>query len=413
MSQQKKDPPHETPNPDGPHAAAGSSDGERAASKVREGAVSHSTSSGTDEIHLKLLAADLEPDPFLESAPLGDSPQRVVEAEHQVCPPAGAVFQGPPTEDRPQVDSATESFGPGLEPGLDPLAGLALESPDPERASGHDFTLGSLPPAVPGHAADQGQDLDQDQEAGERIPWITLLLLTYATILTLFLTWILATGRLRPAHSAEPASSLPGRPDPAGGSGSAAPLSTATAPAPPVPESNIIEVGGAIRLGDLEVQALAVDADQVSLIRSVAADESRKERDQSLILRIRCTNHGESAFTPLDRARARDQGSVADRAEITTSAGVRIRSFPLAYESEWEIASQVFPELKPGESAETLLASETGKVDQVGDGAVWRVRLRTGVFKSDVLGVRFRGDQVVRKPVVPVEDVAEDALPFP
>ena len=56
----------------------------------------------------------------------------------------------------------------------------------------------------------------------------------------------------------------------------------------------------------------------------------------------------------------REQNSPLDRSSIVTRGGKIIGLFPLAIDSEWSIVGQEFPVLKPGESTETMIASELG-----------------------------------------------------
>ena len=49
---------------------------------------------------------------------------------------------------------------------------------------------------------------------------------------------------------------------------------------------------------------------------------------------------------------------------------------------------------KPGESVETLIASEPGAADRLTDEMTWRVRFRIGPYRTDVLGVRFTRSDV-------------------
>jgi hypothetical protein len=87
---------------------------------------------------------------------------------------------------------------------------------------------------------------------------------------------------------------------------------------------------------------------------------------------------------------------------IANSSGPSIRLFPLALNSEWSILGQKFPILRPGETVETFIASEPGAVDHLADAMTWRVRLWTGVYRNDMLGVPFTRDQVRRVP--PADD---------
>ena len=63
--------------------------------------------------------------------------------------------------------------------------------------------------------------------------------------------------------------------------------------------------------------------------------------------------------------------------------------FRLAPESEWSLRDQVFPNLMPGESAETIVVSEPVPDNLPGGTLTWHVKLRTGTYQTDVLGVRF------------------------
>ncbi len=64
--------------------------------------------------------------------------------------------------------------------------------------------------------------------------------------------------------------------------------------------------------------------------------------------------------------------------------------FRLAPESEWSLRDQVFPNLKPGESAETIVVSEPFPSNLPVGALTWHVKLRTRTYQTDVLGVRFR-----------------------
>jgi hypothetical protein len=58
-------------------------------------------------------------------------------------------------------------------------------------------------------------------------------------------------------------------------------------------------------------------------------------------------------------------------------------------ESEWTIAGQTFPELKPGESVETFIVSAPDAKARVSDAMTWRLKLRCGIEQTEVVGVRF------------------------
>jgi hypothetical protein len=52
--------------------------------------------------------------------------------------------------------------------------------------------------------------------------------------------------------------------------------------------------------------------------------------------------------------------------------------------------------LKPGKSAETIIASELGAEDRLTSDMTWRVRLRIGPYKTDMIGVRFDKNELTR-----------------
>jgi hypothetical protein len=121
----------------------------------------------------------------------------------------------------------------------------------------------------------------------------------------------------------------------------------------------------------------------------------RREDTDSLFLRLKVTNVSkDQPITPLDRALIRDQSSPLDRSLIVVSPGRPIGLFPLAVDSEWLIQGQSFSPLQPGETAETLLASEAITDDRMSGEMSWRVRLRTGPYRTDILAVRFTKDDV-------------------
>ncbi len=109
-----------------------------------------------------------------------------------------------------------------------------------------------------------------------------------------------------------------------------------------------------------------------------------------MVLRLRLKNVSKDReFAPLDRRFLREQGTAPDRSTIVTSQGRAINLFPLAVESEWLIEGQAFTVLKPGETVETVIASEPGVENKLTDEMIWRIRFRVGTYRTDVLGVRF------------------------
>ena len=150
-----------------------------------------------------------------------------------------------------------------------------------------------------------------------------------------------------------------------------------------------------LRIGDIEITPLLVQLAPVDLVHRIDSAEFHHEETSSLVLRIRLTNLSNvDTLRPLSRGLVRDQVSAIDRSFIVTPDGNNLGHYPLAIESEWLILGQEFPVLKPGESAETLVASEPVKEDRLTEEMTWRVRLRIGTYRTDMLGVRFSKSEI-------------------
>jgi hypothetical protein len=155
-------------------------------------------------------------------------------------------------------------------------------------------------------------------------------------------------------------------------------------------------LGKPIRLGDLEVKPLLVEARSVDLIRTIDSKARRREAD-CLVLRLDLKNLSkDQTFPPLDRILVRERELRSFDPYIETSEGRSIRLFPLALDSEWSLLGQGFPVLKPGGSAQTFIAAEPGSANLVADEMTWRLRLRIGVYRSDMMGVKFTKAEVRR-----------------
>ena len=164
---------------------------------------------------------------------------------------------------------------------------------------------------------------------------------------------------------------------------------------PPIPPANVALVGQTIRIGDVEITPLSVSFAPAELERKIEPAEYRLEEVSSLVLRFKLTNlSSDHSLCPLARSLILDAASALDRSFVATGTGGRIELYPLAVESEWLIVGQEFRNLKPGESAETLVTSEPVSEDRLGDEMTWRIRLRTGPYRSDILAVQFRRSEL-------------------
>ncbi len=227
---------------------------------------------------------------------------------------------------------------------------------------------------------------DDDQLAESRSTWFFVLLMSYSSAITLALVWVLWSGRSLKSPDSPAANISQGTEE----QGSKPPEPTASEPLPPIPSANITTLGKTIRIGEIDVTPLEIDLTPVELVRSIDPEDYRREESGSLMLKLRLTNvSGDHQFAPLDRLLIRGQNSPLDRSYIASSGPGKIRLFPLALDSEWAILGQSFPVLKSGESVETLVASEPVTEDRLQGELTWRIRLRVGPYRTDVLGVRF------------------------
>lgn len=416
MNRNILDRPHPTPNPDKPHAPPGSERGGVAprpapTEELLDEEPTYDSCFDDLSVVLSQTVHQLDPDPNLEAAGTGLSATpaaarpaaddvEVTAAAAGVRVPQGA--RAPRTSEIFRSVIGSDAFVVSEGPGEENAPVLESEEAIPALAE-----LDQTPSPSPGEAGDApGPEPGPQGEAA--VPWGHVLSLSYSSALTLVLIWLLATGRLArppanapepPSVSEKPAAESPPRLLDAQEDGSPS--------APPLPVENLTTIGKSVQLGDLEVTPLGIEAGPVELVRTIDPGKSRRENG-CLILRLRLTNRSRiSNFAPADLNSVRDCELRDFDPYIATSSGPAIRLFPLALTSEWSIRGQEFPSLGPGETAETLIASEPGAVDRLADEMTWRVRLRTGVYRTDMLGVRFTRDQVARRRQA-VEDDPDD-----
>jgi hypothetical protein len=344
------------------------------------------------------------PDPVLSSQggealasnPSVDDPIRKLMASHTKSPRTSEVFKA-------VVGLRAEVAGTGpaqtmadVPPGFFPEG----DSPDPEKPSAVEPGSPQFPAFFveqqPTGALEPTSDDGSLDEHG--FPWSQVLILSYASAVTLALIWLVWTGRAvrtfdtspntnRPAAASEPASPSKDVADPRDDE-----------EAQPLPAGNVTTLRVPLSLGELRVEPLSISLAQVELIDTVEPSNYRVENDESLVLRMRFTNLSKEPLSPLELAYVREQPSRLDRCFITTSHNKRIGVYPLAAGSQWSIVGQESPVLKPGESVETLVASKPGAAEQMGPEMVWRFRVRIGATRTDVVGVSFRQSEVTRDP---------------
>lgn len=223
-----------------------------------------------------------------------------------------------------------------------------------------------------------------------RSSFLLLWLLSYASAVTLALIWILWTGRTlttpRPAIDESFSLAQPTAPN----------LSTTDAPPLPLPPENLIPLGRSIVLGSIEVRPLGIERQHLTLAHSIAPEQSRQERFSSLVLRLRVTNlSNDRPISPLEKFSVRDFPGVPNETFLQTECK-RIAMYPLALESEWQIVGQDFPTLRPGESAESLLATAPLSTKKtLGETMTWHARLRVTPHQTNIIGVLFSEADIV------------------
>jgi hypothetical protein len=398
MSRKIPNKPHPTPDPERPHGAAWTDRGSVARSiHGAAGASEQHADQRTDpesaepthdscfddlDVVLSQSMEQPDPDPNLESE--GERTCQEDGNDPEIGRSAGPRGKAPRT---------SEIFRSVVATGGDPR-----QPADSSPAGVQDNVAGEteMPDlgVVERRTGSTDSDVAADRYHEGRIPWGQIVLLSYASILTLALIWLLGTGRIPGASAPEPPAAEKPAPEPA--------LSPAQpdpdAEPPPLPPENVTTLGKLIRLGDLEVMPLSVEARPVELVHTIRSRARRREAD-CLVLRLRLTNRSkDQTYSPLDRNLVRERDIRAFDPFIATSDGQTIRLFPLAMDSEWSIRGQEFSSLRPGDWMETSVAAEPGSSNHLADEMTWRLRLRIGVYRSDMLGVKFSRAEVRHPP---------------
>lgn len=321
-----------------------------------------------DDISLILTTSlqQPEPDPMLGSA-------------------AAATI--PPSKRRPAGDARPKAVFalPASTSGSDPLGvdiGIQLSS-----SSG---STSRLRPAA--EASSDEIDLRRGGGARGAHSLSTLLLASYASAVTLALIWVLWTGRGLSRPRPDASASRPT-------SAAAVDWGRETLASRPngssLPPERVASLGQPILMGDLEVLPLVVLFQDVRLYRIVDPEGERREAPACLILTLRLSNRSkERRLTPLELACVRDAGDPAETSFIETATGERIAMFKLAMESEWSIEEQEFPAIAPGSHEDVILVSEPVEESRLASPLVWRVKLKTGVGRSEEIGVRFARQEI-------------------
>jgi hypothetical protein len=376
-----------------------------------------SSSSSGDELSAILTEAIVQPhhDPFLGEFKAGDptvepTPKSNSEDDGPgsteasgatsasgVADPKNAEFPSDlvvPSEPVAPDESATA----GSFDALSALASLTGLDPTPKRGTTSRAPLVTRPakPSPPnGDAIEDDEDEDaedEDERPSRRGSWLTLLLVSYASAVTLGLLWVLASGRkLREGDEIDLFPATADRLDP----GRRANQSRTLVPPPPLAADHLAGLGQTVRLGSLEATPLEVRSGQVDLAGAFDESEQRDGGTDALRLKLRLKNvSSDTIFVPLDEAFIRERVVGKPDSFIETAKGASIAMYPLAVASEWSIKGQAFNEIQPGEAFDAELVSAPDVAARLTPEMTWRIRLRTGMDQTDTLGVRFRKDEI-------------------
>lgn len=346
--------------------------------------------SSVDDLNLLLSAS--APDPFLENASTGIGLNRPAPADSEFAPcaepDAVAGFQGAPADAAEgrafESESAAIFSVPPPSEGEFQIPVVFTPSPEPAERT------------EPRPASETARETPGREAGGDgplRTSWTLLLVASYASAVTIALLWVLWSGRRLVRPTQENDSYAAGARLDSRKAGPGLPPGAVSAP---LPARNLATLGIPTRLGDLEIIPEWISRRDVELVRLDGATGETRLVENVLVLSLRLTNRSrDTTFTPLDPAFVRDSNSAVDDSYIETAGGQRIPVYQLAPESEWSINDQNFPVLEPGAEAETIVVSEPVQIEQLSGPLVWHVKLRTGAYQTDVLGIRFSRDQTL------------------
>ncbi len=397
MASETIDPGRRVPPPDAPRHAPPSSL-EITAGTAGEPSPPGAVTTSDDELSLLLSPSVVKPDPMLGT--ISSDKGRRVRAADALSQRAGrgtgarGAFAGIVRRGR----GAEYVHGGGAHRTRDRAAStsaigrLGLVQSVPRPQPGAPF-LSAAKSAAPKKKEEEEVGEDEDDMPPRGASWPFMLLLSYASAVTIGLIWVLWDGRK--SHESDddlfPPANTASTPDP----GRRADLSRKVVTPPPITADHLTTLGKTLRMGSLEATPLGVSSGLVKLQRTFDSVQDREGGGNALRLELRLKNISTDAiFTPLDEAflRERDRGILDSL--IVTSDGRQIEMFPLAVASEWSILGQEFRELRPGESYVTEIVSAPDIQDRKPLEMTWRVRLRTGINKTEMMGVRFREDEI-------------------
>ncbi len=222
---------------------------------------------------------------------------------------------------------------------------------------------------------------------GVHLPGV--LLISYASAMTFACIWLIVKLRHHDPIVDPSPPPIDTRPDP----GLRASHSRKVDAPSPIPPGNRIELGRTLKIGSLEFTPIELVETRVKLWRE-GIDGSNEERaggESAMSLKVRVRNVSpDLIFAPLDEAFVRDRDHALPDGYLENDRGDRIYLYPLAVQSEWSIEGENFRELKPGEIMESNICTVEFGAAQFHSSMTWRIRLRTGIDRTEIVGVVVR-----------------------
>jgi hypothetical protein len=240
-------------------------------------------------------------------------------------------------------------------------------------------------------ALEDWSDNGEVEPEHRRFSWASVVLFSYANAITLALVWTIIKNRSdhKPETGLRETSGAVATQNPARQAG----LSRKVEPPEPILGEHFATFGKPLQVGSLEITPIDVKRHDVQLQPANAhASPSRKDGGKkALVLRLRLRNTtDDSTFAPLDQGYLRERGKGIVDTYVETADHQKVYPFPLAVDSELSIVGQDFAELRPGESKVFAIFSAPDAPPDSAGPFTWRVRLRTGINRTDTIGVRWQ-----------------------
>lgn len=250
--------------------------------------------------------------------------------------------------------------------------------------------------------ADDPSSPQQDEEKNSNTSFI--LLVSYASAMTLIALFLLMKGGSRPAN--EHLESLPDvAPEPEGE------LSYIPVHAP-LPVGHLLKIGEKQRFGNIEVEPLRVVHEPIEFSHYNPSSKHKRPATQPVVkLWLKFTNVSENQeIAPLDGnlllrwvTNSKQQREFSNQylfAEGASEPEQEISTYRHSKTSDWDLRDQKLGEvLKPGESYETYIASTESLPEELPENLIWRVQFRKGFSPNGggvttVIDVAFQKDEM-------------------